>query len=228
MLAGCANVQSTGYSFRLKATVSVDGETRSGSSVIRVRYTNDQSSMNLGSRYRAEVWGEAPIVELGPKHGLLFVLLVGRFDETTGEYAFGPAMTSVSAFQGTKAEFRTSNAAEGEGARWRHIQSLSKRTEVVNVPQGEYPLFVRFADLADPQSVIDVDPMNLQGAYGPGVSLQSLTIQITNERETEGIRSVLPWLESLDETLGGKPPFERSKRTFAQTISDGHFRSWSP
>jgi hypothetical protein len=167
------------------------------------------------------------MIDLGPSRGLLFVLLVGKYDEPTGEYVFGASTTSVSAFHGKRSDFRAWIASQEQGAFWRHLRGLPERKGIARVPMDELPIFVRFKDTQDPQSVEEVDPMNLEATYGAGVKLDALTMQITNAPPTDGIRKVLPWLDELDETLGGPAPFERRSRTFAQTLFAGHFRSWA-
>jgi hypothetical protein len=67
------------------------------------------------------------------------------------------------------------------------------------------PYFVRLKDMADPQSVVEVDPENLAKAFGPGVKLKDIFIEITNEPVTIGLEKRLPWLVKLrGKTLDGK------------------------
>jgi hypothetical protein len=229
LLAACEGpFAEVTYSYRFKVLASVNGEERSGESVIKVRYRYLKGSRtNLGTSYQAKAWGEAPVVDLGPDHGLLFALVGGDFPED-GKTSFGVASTSVAAFRGeqTLQEYRTSIAASG--ARWQHIQSLPSRTDVVELSLEDFPLLLRFGDLSDPRSVQKVDPENMEGSFGPGVRLQSITMQITDEPVTERIRSILPWLDEIDGTLGGPAPVDHRKRTLPQSLTYSHFRQWSP
>lgn len=79
------------------------------------------------------------------------------------------------------------------------------------VPPKLYPLMVTFGNLADPTSVQKVDPSDLAAAFGPGVRLKSITLEITAEPVTEGrVEKVLGWLTWSREKLlsigGGRNP----------------------
>lgn len=225
---GCSpEPETVSYRYRLEATVLADGEIHRGASVIQVLYSDAKSVTNFGSPYRVDVWGEAPMIDLGPQRGPLFMLLAGKLDEQTGEYEFGASTTSVSAFHGKKSDFRAWIASQERGAFWRHLRGLPDRRDIARVPLDELPIFVRFKDVQDPQSVEEVDPMNLEATFGAGVKLEAVTMQMTDAVPTEGIREVLPWLDELDKTLGGPAPFDRRRHTFPQTLIAEHFRSWA-
>lgn len=58
----------------------------------------------------------------------------------------------------------------------------------------QYPLLVTFGDINDPASVSHVDPQNLAASFGPGYSLDAITMAITDEPVTEGkVEKVLGW-----------------------------------
>lgn len=63
---------------------------------------------------------------------------------------------------------------------------------------GECPYFVRFRDISDPMSVEEVDPKNLAASFGPGVHLRRVSIEITDDDITKGIRKKLLWLDRLE------------------------------
>jgi hypothetical protein len=62
-----------------------------------------------------------------------------------------------------------------------------------------YPQLVHFRDVRDPKSVAAVDPAHLDAAFGPGVRLKRITVQVTGDPVTRGIEGRLP-----------KPPYIRS------------------
>jgi hypothetical protein len=63
------------------------------------------------------------------------------------------------------------------------------------IPPALYPPMVTFDDLARPDTVRAVDPADLAATFGPGVTLVSLTMEITDAPLTTGaMASVLPWL----------------------------------
>jgi hypothetical protein len=63
---------------------------------------------------------------------------------------------------------------------------LEQIRQVRDVPRDKYPLLVTFTDIADPKTVTKVDPDNLAATFGPGVALKRITLEITDEKVTEG------------------------------------------
>ncbi len=69
--------------------------------------------------------------------------------------------------------------------------------EKAMIPGGLYPMLVTFKNISDPRSVIEVKPYDrdFAEAFGPGVRLKSITLEITDEPVTEGVvERVLPWV----------------------------------
>ena len=63
------------------------------------------------------------------------------------------------------------------------------------VQSDMYPMLVTFTDIKDPKSVKEVKPSDLAGAFGAGYSLKRITLEITDEKVTEGVvEKVLGWL----------------------------------
>jgi hypothetical protein len=70
--------------------------------------------------------------------------------------------------------------------------------KVFQVPQSAYPMLVTFTDINDPKSVKEVKPSDLAATFGAGFALKSITLEITDEKVTEGVvEKVLPWIETL-------------------------------
>ena len=60
------------------------------------------------------------------------------------------------------------------------------------------PTFVRFRDLADPNTLKVVDPDDLEARFGAGYAVKSMTLSLVDAPRTEGrVKMVLPWLEDL-------------------------------
>lgn|GEM_PF-2498562 len=55
------------------------------------------------------------------------------------------------------------------------------------LPSEALPLLVTLNNIADPSTVTVVDPDNLAATFGPGVTLLSVTVELTEEPMTEGI-----------------------------------------
>jgi hypothetical protein len=66
------------------------------------------------------------------------------------------------------------------------------------------PDLVTFADIADPKTVLAVDPHNLSGALENDVRWKRITIEVTNARVTGEIENRLPWLKGMTTNLSGK------------------------
>ena len=58
-------------------------------------------------------------------------------------------------------------------------------------------MMVWFSDLNDPKSVMKVNSENFEAAFGPGVRLQRITIQMTGKPVTQQIERRLKWLPEL-------------------------------
>lgn len=67
-----------------------------------------------------------------------------------------------------------------------------------------FPILVTFDDITKPETVRQVDPLNLEASFGPGVSLKAVTVQVTNEPVTEGrVKALLGWLGPYPEPALG-------------------------
>lgn len=75
------------------------------------------------------------------------------------------------------------------------VHRLTPPLGPATIPAGLYPPMVTFDDVTRPETVRAVDPANLAATFGPGVTLVSLTMEITDDPLTKGeMARVLPWL----------------------------------
>ncbi len=155
VVAGC----QSHYEWHQKLTVVVDtpdGQV-SGSSVIEVKARFGQLPLS-----DKEVWysvvGEATVVEVAPGR-YLFALLGGSEERY---------------YRAVREQFE--HVGRGD---W--LKRIPKMKRVVRLRPNNYPLLVTFRDIDDPKSVREVDPKNLSATFGPGVRLQSITIEVTDE-----------------------------------------------
>ena len=68
------------------------------------------------------------------------------------------------------------------------------------VPKDRLPRLVTFRDTADPTSVERVDPDDLASTFGPGVRLESVTLEIVDQEPGTRGRAcgeMVPWLEAV-------------------------------
>jgi hypothetical protein len=105
-------------------------------------------------------------------------------------------------------------------------EQLKALREAREVPRGEYPLLVTFTDINDPKTVNQVDPADLAASFGPGFSLKSITLEITDEKVTEGeVEKVLGWIsEFYDKQLDGNTIIIiKAPNRLANSLASGNF-----
>ena len=192
-IASCSLAWSTVYpsaKLRYKLTVSVNTPegVRTGSSVKEVHlYRAPAIPEDTGGH--AKVKGEAVTIDLG-KRGLLFA--VSSTDD---------------AYYILFRAFLYKGALTKEGIEY---YSTLKGKKVLT--PDNYPMLVRFADLNDPKSIKLVvekktpelekryraeDMETFAEAFGEGVSIKEVTLEITDEPVTTGIEKYLPWLPTV-------------------------------
>jgi hypothetical protein len=149
--------------------------------------------------------GEATVVEVAPGQ-YLFALLGG-----SEERFFAAARDR---FQGM------------QRAKW--LFEIPKQTEPVTLTGERIPMLVTFADIADPASVTLVDPSDLAASFGPGVALNSVTLEITDEPVTEGrVEEVLGWItRARNLTPSESQPEHGDEMTPEQRIMPSDFMDW--
>lgn len=174
-LYGCAG-QAHSYRYRLTVDVETPQGVRTGSTVREIEWI-PQGSLSA-TEFTTRQKGEAVAVDL-PGGETLFVLM-----DVDGHEAI--------------------RAAVGQGAQ-NDVKMLLDRAsadrEVYVYPPASalrsrnlsYPRLVRFRDLADPKTAEFVPPDDLASAFGPGVSLKRIALQIVDEPVSNDIPRRLPW-----------------------------------
>ncbi len=154
------------YSWHQKLTITVEspsGEV-SASAVSAVRWRKHWFDWD-GMGWSYGLTGEAVVVEVTPGR-YLFALLKGA---GTTEYMGSVAAASIAGREGRVID----------GALFAEVQGKRDRAAgVITVPDYQYPLLVTFGDIADPASVMLVDPADLAASFGPGVRLKSVTLEV--------------------------------------------------
>jgi hypothetical protein len=205
---------------RLTVVVETPEGERTGSSV-----TQDKTSFP-GGLTRAQGWsiwtdfvGEAVVVDLGQR-GLLFVTLV-KPDWLnspgwggSGGYAANMMSFPQEKFRGTYLAQATSNERYAA-----YLDELNRLKPKAGLALEDLPVLARFDDPKIPTSAVLVDPHDLAASFGPGVTLKSATVEITDDPITMGIETRLPWLRSSKYTeplfpnpLHQPPPDENRAR----------------
>lgn len=175
-LSGC----NRSYDWHRKLTIIVDTPNGRvfGSSVVREHFAEVGGWWSLPESTRAEfgVVGEAAFVQVAPGK-YLFALLSdndARIAKPSSFHVFFPGSQPLE----VASQFATLRQSRA-------------------VPVGQYPTLITFENLDYPTSVKLVDPANLTASFGDGYSLKALTLEITDEKVTDGaVENVLGWVRS--------------------------------
>jgi hypothetical protein len=197
------------YRYRLMVEVDTPEGLRSGSSVIEVK-TAKSGKYSIPDPGKAvmRARGEAVTVDLG-RRGMMFVLLRSEYTVDWATRALISATRPVTYAESKAAGLRPDYSPTFDMVMQRTL-ALTGRHDVPRyvdnkITRGQaksnngklpsnYPIMVRFADLADPKSVERVDPDDLAHSFGSGVKLRRITVERTEDEVTEGLRGTLPWL----------------------------------
>lgn len=204
LLAGCDD-EAPDYRYRLTVEVDTPQGPRTGSSVIEVEQTLVRPGSNpAGLAVDRRIRGEAVAVDL-PGGRTLFALL--RSEESVGWAGyvmpmvaprvpgehFAEQLDDMLAVKGTVTLTRM----------WPPTGHLPKRPA--------YPMLVTFRDPADPTSIERVDPDDLAGTFGGGVSLRKITVGLTDDPVTSNLADRLKWFRAVANSGGGLVPMIRGE-----------------
>jgi hypothetical protein len=219
MSGACGNSAEVRY----KVTVEVDdrGTSRSGSSVMSFKLL--KPTVALVSPYNAEFKGEAVAVDLGNRQ-VLFALLKDE-NGNSGTVQMWPEKVFENLSSGSERIRNIRRIASNEG----HSRELPRFFPAISdsrEPFMNYPLLVRFRDLDRPETIEAVDPEALDKAFGAGVKLKRILVQITDDPVTDGIKQRLPWLEDVGRarsTFIPNPPRYMGDAAPIQLVSSSDF-----
>jgi hypothetical protein len=210
-LAGCGRTES--YSYKLTMAVNTPDGVKRGSGVVEVVFRQVWFPQR-GTMHKLR--GEALYLDLGPGARPLIALLTRKLPK------------------GGSGRHWTRDA--GPDTRWmaRIYDQTPSQDFIEDVPRlarmrgprpiasADLPDLVTFADVKDPNSVVEVDPNDLQATLGPNITWHEITLESTGEPITTGIRVKLPWLTAYrDRTLDGAR--YRDKNTVANSLSTADF-----
>jgi hypothetical protein len=179
------NYPTYAWNQKLTVTVSTPRGEVSGSSVVAISWNKNFFSGGWGGApFHLTMRGDATTVDLGGGQFLFAVLDYQGSKECTGLVALKL--------------LRQKLPLQSDDDYW--APDTFKRVQVargrgpITLPQTLYPVFLRFRDIKDRATVERVDPDHLAKSFGSGVRLVRVTIEITDDPVTRGIRNVLPWL----------------------------------
>lgn len=189
---GGADDGAPDYRYRLTVEVETPEGLRTGSSVIEVKQSLTRAAGSPAhSAVQRRARGEAVAVEL-PGGRALFALLRS---EGNADWAKDVMQRAAPTVRGETFEEKLDNMLLIKGEK-----VLPRRWPPVAGGRrfSAYPSFATFGDMSDPTSVTLVDPDNLSATFGEGVALKRVTVQITNDPVTTGIKERLSWLTDPD------------------------------
>lgn len=175
-LGGCGLLGGNSYRFRMTVAVDTPQGVRTDSSVFEVAAARIGNILPEGAKRDWQVTGETVAVDL-PGGATLFALLKthAHFEDM-----MGLSMASLhSDFPGTGYDVV---GVATELARGEHPGPAQVAPE-------NYPTLVTFADEADPASVTLVEPGALAAHFGPGTARRGITVELTDEAVTRGLRN---------------------------------------
>ena len=159
-LVGCGRRES--YRYKLTLAVKTPDGLKRGSSVGKVAFWN----VSIPARGTAhELRGEALYLDLGPKARPLIALLTSKLHPKDDKGLHwtrdaGPGTRQMSQLYDIvpSVDFMDD------------VPRIAKMRGAHRIAPENLPDLVTFADVNDPNSVIEVDPNNLQGALGPNIT----------------------------------------------------------
>jgi hypothetical protein len=209
VVLGCTSSHPR-YRYKMVVEVNTPQGLRLGESVREVRF---YARVNGGDG--ASVKGEAIAIDLPGGH-TLFVLLSGA----NGDVDYGAWIADWA----LKRDLSPGGANAGyKPGRFAEIYPTWPRT-ISPIIHTKGPQLVHFGDIRDPKSVAAVDPAHLDAAFGPGVTLKRITVQVTDEPVTTGIEKRLGWLGAYPEPRLDSDYKGSTNPNVAQQLSHGDFR----
>jgi hypothetical protein len=180
------------HKYRLTVEVETPAGLKTASSILSVRPNRSYGGTGTGSSF-PQTRGDALVLDLGEGRNLIALLAYGDDGGNFDDSSFLP--TRLLGAHDRRISFR--NVKEFAGA------------PAVPVPQSQRPVFVSFANLADPKTARRVDAEQLEASFGRGYRLRDVSLSIVpngfwpidfggalGEPVTRGIEQKLPWLKT--------------------------------
>jgi hypothetical protein len=177
------------YSCRYRMTVSVevDGQVRSGSSVIEF-WASKRPRFSGSVLYKTGVAGEAVFVDLGGGRNIVALLASGPYAEGTAY----PEFVVPAHFNGNVADDR-------------FAASLSRLRGSWQLRDDNLPTLITFSNARDPATAKVLRSDQLEQVFGPGVRWRGIFIEMTIDPVTHVIESRLPWVTNFGSSVSGSP-----------------------
>lgn len=207
-LAGCGRSES--YRYKLTLAVNTPDGVKRGSSVTEWAFW-EVSIPARGTAHKLR--GEALYLDLGPDARPLIALLTSHFHEKRGgtvwDWSGGKLLSRLYGLPSADFMDNVARLASMRGPR--------------RITPMDLPDLVTFADINEPNSVIEVDPNNLQATLGLNITWNEITLESTAEPITTGVvKTKLPWLAAYYNNMLDGDHYH-DKNTLANSLSTADF-----
>ena len=215
-LVGCGRSES--YHYKLTMAVDTPNGIKRGSSVGEVVFW-DVSIPARGTMHKLS--GDALYLDLGLGARPLIALLTHRLRRSDDVIRW-----SSEAGPGTRLLLKLYGEKPSEDF-MDDLRRVAAKRGPRKLSPDDLPDLVTFADVNDPNSVIEVDPNDLQAMLGPGNSWNEITIEVVDEPITRGIEQKLPWIPYYYCALLDGARYH-DKNTLANRLSTADFSFGGP
>ena len=205
-LAGLSACGQPVSRYRQKMSVEVESPSglRTGSSVIEVGFKTKPDFLRAIPGNGFFMRGEAVVVDLGSDRSLF--ALICPPPEMGGDVAWYQAMLFRDAIL-AGALVEPPLALPDGGLSFEAHEAIGRSRAKLVLPPQLYPLLVTFTEPHDANSVVQINPQDLEATFGTGVRLKAITLQITDEEVTTGLERRLAAMgigegDGLDKTGG--------------------------
>ena len=180
------------HKYRLTMDVQTPAGDRKAAGILSVRPNRSYGGTGSGSSL-PQTKGDALLVDLGDGKNLVALLAYGDDGANFDDASFLPSRVL---------------GARDRRISFRDVKTLAGSPPVV-VPNEFRPVFVSFADRADPKSARRIDPNDLEASFGKGYRLRNLTLDVVangfwpfdfggalGDPVRRAIEAQLPWLKT--------------------------------
>lgn len=187
--AGCAGFKTT-LRYRLTVVVDTPNGVRSGSSVVEATGSYDPGFP--GSRAGladVQIRGEATPVSLG--NGKYLFAVFSWVDPPTR------ILTMLTVPFKDQLPPISPDPTQTRKTMMLQFRALANARGIRDVNKEDWPVIATFANLKDPYS-IRIAPATELATVMPGYQIIRMTVEITNDRKSEKIIQIIPWLRCGD------------------------------
>jgi hypothetical protein len=207
LLSGCGSFFRSGsYRFRMTVEVETPEGVRTGSSVYEVTATKSPALTSEEHEGGGGLRGEAVVVDLpgGPLFVTLKMPVAGESLGAAATLALAPETRRGNVDAYVAAVDRLGGVSDGTKA---------------ELPRKQWPLMVRFRDIADPASV--------EEAYPDAIGVKRILLETTHDEMTRGIEKKMPtWFKEMvanKSRLNGSSSVAISTNDLADNLGAGSF-----